>query len=283
MARVLIPIPRRDFDPTETAVPWRILVRRGHEVVFATSDGSRGAADELMLTGEGLDFWGFVPLLKRLTLVGGVLRANADARGAYAAMCEDASFKAPLSWDRLDVSAFDAVIFPGGHRARGMREYLESAALQALAVEAFKRKLPVGAICHGVLVLARSADPATNLSVLHGRKTTALTWKLESAAQSIASVTRFWDPHYYRTYRDPPGKAVGYMSVQQEVTRALADAGDFLDVPTDDPHFKRRTSGTARDSEGDLAPGFVVRDGNYVSARWPGDAHAFAHAFADIL
>lgn len=236
-----------------------------------------------MLTGEGLDFWGFLPLLKRLTLVGGVLRANADARADYAAMCEDASFKAPLSWDRLDLSAFDAVLFSGGHRARGMREYLESARLQALAVEAFKRNLPVGAICHGVLVLARSIDPATNRSVLHGRKTTALTWKLEAAAQSIAGVTRFWDPHYYRTYRDPPGKPMGYMSVEQEVTRALAGADDFLEVPPDDPHFKQRTSGTVRDSDADLNPGFVVRDGAYVSARWPGDAHAFAHAFADLL
>ena len=79
MARVLIPIPRRDFDPTETAVPWRVLTERGHEVVFATPDGSAGRADELMLTGEGLDLWGWVPLLRKITLVGGVLRAVVPA------------------------------------------------------------------------------------------------------------------------------------------------------------------------------------------------------------
>jgi putative intracellular protease/amidase len=28
---------------------------------------------------------------------------------------------------------------------------------------------------------------------------------------------------------------------------------------------------------------FVVRDGNYVSARWPGDAHTFARRFAEVL
>jgi hypothetical protein len=27
----------------------------------------------------------------------------------------------------------------------------------------------------------------------------------------------------------------------------------------------------------------VVRDGNYVSARWPGDTHTFAKTFAAIL
>ena len=31
MARVLIPIPRRDFDPTEVAVSWEVLTGLGHE------------------------------------------------------------------------------------------------------------------------------------------------------------------------------------------------------------------------------------------------------------
>ena len=283
MARVLIPIPCRDFDPTETAVPWRVLKQRGHEVVFATPDGAPGEADELMLTGEGLDVWGFVPLLRKLTLVGGVLRANADARAAYAAMVKDSAFRSPLRWSEVDAAAFDGVIFPGGHRARGMREYLESPLLQKLAVDAFTRGISIGAICHGVLLLARSVAPETGRSVLHGRKTTALTWKLENAGDSIANVTRFWDQHYYRTYRDPAGKPAGFMSVQQEVTRALASEGDFVDVSADDPEFRRRTSGASRDSEADPGVGFVVRDGSYVSARWPGDAHAFAHALADLL
>jgi hypothetical protein len=45
----------------------------------------------------------------------------------------------------------------------------------------------------------------------------------------------------------------------------------------------RRTSGLARDSEGDLTPAFVVREGAYVSARWPADAHLFARTFAEVL
>jgi len=29
--------------------------------------------------------------------------------------------------------------------------------------------------------------------------------------------------------------------------------------------------------------GFTVRDGQYLSARWPGDAHRFAHELAGML
>jgi hypothetical protein len=38
-----------------------------------------------------------------------------------------------------------------------------------------------------------------------------------------------------------------------------------------------------RDTFDDGRPAFVVRDGNYVSARWPGDAHTFAKVFAAVL
>ncbi len=33
--RVLLPLPDRDFDVTEVAVPWAILRDAGHQVVFA--------------------------------------------------------------------------------------------------------------------------------------------------------------------------------------------------------------------------------------------------------
>ena len=73
------------------------------------------------------------------------------------------------------------------------------------------------------------------------------------------------------------------MSVQREVTRLLASPGDFLDVPVTDANYRRRTSGMARDTIEDSGPAFVVRDGNYVSARWPGDAHTFAKTFDQVL
>ena len=269
MATVLIPIPARDFDPTEVAISWKVLTGRGHAVVFATPDGRPGAADEIMLTGRGLP------------LVGGLLRANADARAAYAAMLADPAFLAPSRWDALP--AFDGLLLPGGHRARGMRDYLESPILQGATVATFAADKPVAAICHGVLLAARSLDPATGRSVLHGRRTTALTWAFERSASALAHVFRPWDRNYYRTYVEAPGQPAGFMSVQAEVTRALAKPEDFLDVAPDAPERRRKTSGTDRDTATDAAPAFVVRDGRYVSARWPGDAHAFAAIFADVL
>ena len=265
VANVLIPIPSRDFDPTEVAVSWSVLRRIGHSVVFATPDGRMGRADDLMLTGEGLDLWGFIPGLRRLTAVGRLLRANAPARAAYAAMEQDAAFKAPLAWRDVRREDFDGLLLPGGHRARGMREYLESEILQKLVGEFFAAGLPVAAICHGVLLAARSRTADGRHSVLFGRRTTALTWALERKGWTAGRIFRFWDPNYYRTYDDGPSKPAGYMSVQQEVTRALARAEDFRDVPTTDLDYRRKTSGLQRDSIDNATPAFVVRDRNYVS------------------
>jgi putative intracellular protease/amidase len=283
LAKVLIPIPSMDFDPTEVAVSWSVLRRLGHSVAFATPDGRPGRADDMMLTGEGLDLWGFLPGLKRFTAVGRLMRANADARRDYAAMVEDQAFKAPLSWRQVRREDFDGLLLPGGHRARGMREYLESEILQKLVAQFFAADSPVAAICHGVLLAARSRTSDGSHSVLFGRQTTALTWALERAGWQVGRILRFWDPNYYRTYDDGPGKPAGYMSVQQEVTRALARAQDFADVPVDAADYRRKVSGMARDTWDDDRPAFVVRDGNYVSARWPGDAHTFARQFAAVL
>lgn len=283
MATILMPIPRRDFDPSEVAVTWRVLTDLGHAVRFATPDGGVGQADPLMLTGRGLDPWGWIPVLRRLPALGLILRANADARRAHGQMLDDPAFRAPLTWAQVDPQAFDGLVLPGGHRARGMREYLESETLQRVVATFFDVGKPVGAICHGVLLAARSVSEKTGRSVLHGRRTTALTWRLEKAAWSVARLTRFWDPDYYRTYREAPGQPAGYMSVEAEVTRALARPEDFADVPADAPDHARKVGGMARDTLTDDRPAFVVTDGAYVSARWPGDAHTFARTLAERL
>lgn len=283
MARVLIPLPSRDYDPTEAAVSWKVLRRLGHEVAFTTPDGRAAAADDVMVTGEGLDPWGRIPFLKRIKLIGAVLRADAEGRSAYAEMLGDAAYRAPLAWPSANADDFDGLVLPGGHRARGMREYLESEVLQRLVAAFFAADKPVGAICHGVVLAARSVDARSGKSVLHGRKTTALTWALENAGWTFGRIGRFWDPTYYRTYMEEPGEAPGYRSVEGEVTRALASPSDFLDVAAGDADARRKTSGTHRDRFDDARPAFVVRDGNYVSARWPGDTHTFAKTFAQLL
>ncbi len=281
--RILMPLPRRDGDPSEIAVSWRVLRDAGHAVVFATPDGVRAEADPLMLSGEGLDVWSRVPGLRRLKLVGRMLRANADARGAWRALEADADFARPLRHDALHADDFDALLLPGGH-AKGVREYLESATLQTVVAGFFDADKPVAAICHGVVLAARSMSARSGRSVLHGKRTTALTWSLEKSAWDLTRFfARWWDGGYYRTYVEAPGEAAGYRSVQAEVSRALATAADFLDVPRGDPQHFRKASGLFRDNDSDMRCAFVVRDGNYVSARWPGDVHAFARTFADVL
>ena len=283
MVTVLVPLPAYDFDPTEVAVSWQVLSGAGHHVHFATPSGQPARADDLMVTGRGLDPWGAIPGVNRVTLVGRILRADKAARAAYADLVADEAFRTPLHWGAASRSDYDALLLPGGHRARGMRAYLESPEVQQMAVDSFRAAKPVGAICHGVLVAARAVDPVTGHSVLHGRRTTALTWSLERRAWEVARYTRFWDANYYRTYVEEPGQPWGYMSVQQEVTRALADPGDFRDVTKETPDRRRKTSGRARDTLTDERPAWVVRDGSYVSARWPGDAFTFARVFAETL
>jgi putative intracellular protease/amidase len=283
MARVLVLLPARDFDPSEAGVSWQVLTSAGHVVTFATPDGRPAVADDMMLTGQGLDPWGAVPVLRRLPLIGLLMRANSDARRAYAAMIAGRDYRAPLRWVTVQASGFDALLLPGGHRSRGMREYLESEALQLIVADFFEAQKPVAAICHGVLLAARSISKRSGRSVLYGYRTTALTWALERSAWNVSRVTRFWDPNYYRTYPEQVGQPEGFMSVQQEVTRALAEPADFMDVPENDPQYRRKTSGLQRDSLKDASPAFVVRDRNYVSARWPGDAYTFAKTFSDML
>ncbi len=281
---VIIPIPNQDFDPTEVAVPWKVLTDLGYKVIFATPDGGSAAADAFMVTGEELDLWGKIPVLKKAKLVGLMLRADHRARSAYAVLTKDPAFLTPFKYSDLRVEDYDGLLLPGGHRARGMRAFLESKTLQDFVGAFFDSGKPTAAICHGVVLAARSISPSTGNSVLYGRKTTALTWKMEHTASLLMKfLGRVWDADYYRTYKEKQGDPVGYWSVQAEVTRALAQPEDFQDVTLKTPYFFRKDSGLFRDRVDDARASFIVEDGNYISARWPGDAHQFALAFARRL
>ncbi|MBV8466195.1 MAG: DJ-1/PfpI family protein [Burkholderiales bacterium] len=247
MARVVIALSNQDFDPTEAAVPWRILRETGHTVSFATPNGKPGSADPIVVTGKGLG------------LMSPILRADGNGRAAYQAMEQDAAFRTPQTFAAMSANDIDGLILPGGH-AKGMKPYLESADLQAFVAAMFATDKPVGAICHGVIVAAR-ARRSDGLSVLHGRRTTALPAQMELSAWWL---TRAWMGDYYRTYPE---------TVQAEVTGVLAQPADFDAGP----------QSLRRDRPGRLDLGFVVRDGNYLSARWPGDAHLFGQEFAKLL
>lgn len=241
MPAILILLPQTDFDPTEVAVPWAAWCEAGHEVVFATQTGKAANCDQVTLTGADL------PLIARS------LRAHPENIALYEAMAKCAQFNVPLAWKDVRTRDYGAIHFPGGH-APGMRPYLESEEVQRIAREAFAANLPVSAICHGVIPLARA-------DLLNGRKTTALTGMMEGVAVAI---TRHKLGGHYRTYPQ---------SVEDEVRAALASPIDFLRGPML-PRYATRAKPRS---------GFVVRDRHYVSARWPGDAWTLAVEVLDLL
>ena len=286
---IIMPIPNHDFDPTEVAVTWKIVRDAGHAVEFATPDGTRGYADPMMISGKGLDPWGWIPGVNQLRFIGLFLRADRFGRRAYRQLERDPRFLQPKRYDALRVDDYDAMVLPGGHAQR-VKPYLESPTLQRFVADFFDarntagKSKPVAAICHGVVLAARSVSNITGKSALHGRKTTALTWKLESGAWQLTKyLGRFWDPGYYRTYRESNNEPAGYRSVEQEIKRALATETDFIDVPENAGNHFRKTSGLVRDRIDDPRPAWVVRDSNYISARWPGDVHTFAQRFVQML
>ncbi|MFJ9379230.1 type 1 glutamine amidotransferase domain-containing protein [Streptomyces sp. NPDC101455] len=245
--RVLMPVPDRDFDVTEVAVPWRLLTAAGHEVVFATERAETlPAADPRLLTG----------------VLFGQLGAEDEPKRFYEQLTAAPEFSATVAWADLDVSRFDGLLLPGGH-APGMRQYLGSPELRSKVGEFWRLGRPVGAICHGVLVLARTRDPGTGRSVIAGRRTTCLPKYMERTAY----LTTGWRlGRYYRTYP---------AYVEDEVRAAL-----------DEPRtqFERGTRElTRRGTASDDTHAFVVRDGTYLSARWPGDAYLFARRYLDLL
>lgn len=247
VARVLIPLPDTDFDVTEVAVPWQVLTSGGHEIVFATeSGGVAPAADQRLLDG----------------VLFGQLGAEPEPKRYYADMIASAAYRQPVSWQTIDVSGFDGLLLPGGH-APGMRQYLGSPELQQQVVRFWHTGKPVGAICHGVLVLARSIDPATGKSVLADQRTTCLPKYMEFNAYAL---TAWRLGRYYRTYHD---------YVEDEVRAALDN---------DRAQFERGPRVlTKRGTATDDGPAFVVTNKRYASARWPGDAYLFARTFRSLL
>jgi putative intracellular protease/amidase len=244
---VLCILPASDYDPTESSVPWAALTNAGIEVTFATPEGKPSPADP-RLVDQGFG------------LLDAVLMTRTPDIETYRAMARSPSFSAPLAYGAVDPRRFDALLIPGGH-AKGMRTLLESEEARVICASFFGDDKPVAAVCHGVLLPARSIDPATGKSVLHGRKTTCLTATMELGAWTITAPVL---GRYYRTYPQ---------TVEAEVTAALASPSDL----------SRGAPLGLRDSPTKLSRGFVVRDRNYVSARWPGDCHRLAASFLELV
>lgn len=247
--KILIPLPSYGFDPTEVAIPWRLLSKAGFEIVFTTPRGNKASPDIRMLKGNGLGIWKLI------------LQARGDAIEACIDLESNQSFCNPLKYEDVHEEKFDAILLPGGHD-KSVKEYLESEVLQNHIVNFFAAKKPVGAICHGVVLAARSIDPKSNRSVINDYKTTSL---LKSQELLAYNLTRLWLKDYYLTYPE--------ITVEDEVKSALSNQKNFI----------KGSSPLLRDNQNKLERGFFVKDRNYLSARWPGDVYNFSFEFIKMV
>jgi putative intracellular protease/amidase len=203
--------------------------------VFATGHGTRAYCDPKLIDG----------------VIFGQLGANKEAIGFYRGMEQSNEFLHPIKYTDIKPAEYDLLHLPGGH-AKGMRQYLESKELQQKVLEFFQLNKPVGSICHGAVVLARTIDPTTKRSVVYDYKLTGLIKSLERIAYYIT----FWKlGKYYRTYP---------AYVEDEVKSVLSDPRNF------------------QHGEGDYKP-YVCVDRNLITARWPKDAFVYAEKLIGAL
>jgi putative intracellular protease/amidase len=124
--------------------------------------------------------------------------------------------------------------------------------VQEKVVDFFKQDKGVGAICHGLLVLARAIDPSTGKSVLYDYKATLLTKELEQMGYAS---TFWWFGRRFRTYD---------AYVEDETRAALKDKRQY--------------------SKGFIPFPHVVVDRNLITSRyWLFDALPYSIAFAEMV
>ena len=95
--QVIIPLPDRDFDTTEVAIPWKHFVEAGMQVTFSTEAGQTGQTDPRLLTG----------------VIFGQLGAKSDAIAAYRELEKDEPFRHPIPYESIDPQEYDVLLLYG--------------------------------------------------------------------------------------------------------------------------------------------------------------------------
>jgi putative intracellular protease/amidase len=166
-------------------------------------------------------------------------------------MTQDTAFQQPIPYDRINASQYEALLLPGGD-APGVRQYLDSTLLRSKVLQFWEQHKLIGAICHGVLVLARTIDQRTGRSIVYGSKVTAVPKSLDRFAYLV---DRWITKHGYVMYP---------RCVAEEVRGYLQHPQDLSFGPT-------------------IFTPYVVHDGMFITSRWYLDAELFADTFAHAL
>ncbi len=232
---ILMPLPDYGFDPAEAAIPWKACSSRGWQVVFSTETGSIPQCDINKLSGP----------------LPGLLTASHNARAAYQQMSHAATYQHPVPYLDIVPTEFDGLLLPGGD-ALPMRQYLESKILQSKVMQFWRLKKLIGAICHGVLVLARTHNPQTGRSILYGHKVTAPPKTLDRLA------------YQFDEWLLKRGYIMYPQCVADEVRGCLEHPADLAEGP------------------GFFTP-FAISDDNLLTARTYFDAERFGERFAQMM
>ena len=249
--RIIVPLPQMGYDHTEVSIPWKLLTDIGHVVTFATPDGTpSGGADPHVLS---QDCWGFL---------GRFMRHVPGSVDAYHEMIASTAYHNPIAIDKIISANYDALLIPGGHYP-GVTSLLTDRYLQEVVAPAFFHKphKVVGAICHGVLVLSRGR-------LLKGVRTTIVPVFMEAPAAFATKYLAGLAPEDYQLSTTFPH----YTADELIAAKAIYERGplDFIAVIA--PGTPTRHAHT-----------FLVEDGNYVSARFWGDAAAYGLRIAKKL
>ena len=220
--RVLVPLPDRDFDTTEVAVPWRLLTERGHEL-----DVRDRARRHRARVRSAPAHRGDLRPPGRRARADPLLRARCARRRSSAR---------PIAWEQIDAGDYDGLLLAGGHAPRD-------------APVPRQRGAARGGRCVLARWTGRSARSATACSCWPARATppraaacctTARTTCLPKYMERSAFLATAWRlGRYYRTYPE---------YVEDEVVHALRDPSQF----------ERGPRSTKRGTREDDAPAFVV-------------------------
>lgn len=141
------------FWAEELLTPYSVLTEAGHEVEFATPGGVTPAPDEASF--------------------------GADAGRERAGLAAITGLASPMRLDQVDVSAYDAVFYPGGHGP--MQDLWQDSDSGALITGALAAGTPVALVCHGVAALL-AATRQDGAGTLAGRRVTGFTDEEETQA-----------------------------------------------------------------------------------------------------
>ncbi|MDQ0754911.1 type 1 glutamine amidotransferase domain-containing protein [Arthrobacter sp. B3I4] len=205
----------------ELVVSHQTLLDAGHSVRIATPGGAKPTVDQVSLAAES---------------AGGEERAQ-----GFRDYLEkiDAELTAPLVLADVDLSAYEAVVMPGGHGP--MADLFQDAHLGKLLIEANSAGKIIAPFCHGPAGLLSAVDEAGKFTFA-GRRLTVFTneeelgggtgpntpWFVEDALKEKGAVVEnaaAWSSHVVRdgnliTGQNPQSSE----DVAKEVLKALSDA-----------------------------------------------------------